>query len=42
MENCLLMAMVNHTPVSYWLSMSLIELIEWIEVAISLKRKGKN
>lgn len=42
MEDCLLMARVNFTPVSYWLSMPLIELSEWIEVAVSLKGRGKD
>ncbi len=29
-EQCLIMAQGNHTPISFWLSLSLIEFIQWI------------
>lgn len=40
MKTCLMMARVNHTPVTFWLELPLLELGEWVQTAMNMQGKG--
>lgn len=40
-RQCLAMARNNYTPVQFWLSMPLVEFVEWIKESNKLAAEGR-